>query len=103
MKLTLDVYIKAVLTAIALFLGMLVAQPLLRPVSAFAQAENAGFYIEPGTTVIRRPDGSSPGEGKIVVDLRSGDVWGFPTNLAGAPYPIATVGQPAVSKAVYLG
>jgi hypothetical protein len=34
-------------------------------------------------------DGSQQVEGKIVIDMRNGDVWGFPTQSGpGLPYPV---------------
>ena len=73
------------------------------PVEAQSSATN--FYIEPGTVAIRSPDGGGAlGDGKMVIDLKTGDVWGFPTNSAGSPYPIDTTSnKPPVSKPVYLG
>jgi hypothetical protein len=39
----------------------------------------------------------------MVVDLRNGDVWGFPT-LLGSPYPVdPTRSQPPTSTPIYLG
>ncbi len=99
-----DLYTKIVLTAIAVLLGLLALRPVLTPVAAQAQSEASNFYIEPGITSIRKPDGSSLRDGKMVVDLRNGDVWGFPTMVQGARYPIDVVsGKAAVSKPVYLG
>ena len=45
------------------------------------------FYIEPGTHMLRAPGGSLQVLGKVVVDMKTGDVWGFPT-LSADPYPI---------------
>jgi hypothetical protein len=70
------------------------------------QAQTTGVYpvyIEPGTRMLRAPDGSTRVFGKVVVDLRGGGIWGFPT-LADSPYPIDTTSpQPPVSKPIYLG
>lgn len=49
------------------------------------------FYFEPGTQMLRAPDGSRQVYGRVVVDMRNGDVWGFPTNTADT-YPVNTVG-----------
>jgi hypothetical protein len=41
--------------------------------------------------------------GKVVVDLRNGNVWGFPTT-ADQPYPVdVTSQQPPTSKPFLLG
>ncbi|MBZ5611173.1 MAG: hypothetical protein LAP38_23165 [Acidobacteriia bacterium] len=99
-----DLYTKSVLTAIAVLLGVLALRPVLRPIPAQAQSEGRTLYIEPGVTMIRKPDGSSLGDGKMVVDLKSGDVWGFPTMVLNARYPVdVSNSKPAVSKPVYLG
>ena len=40
---------------------------------------------------------------QVMIDMRNGDIWGFPT-LASTPYPIDTTkSQPAVSPPIYLG
>ena len=60
----------------------------------------------PGTTPIRNLNGGIPGDGKIVINMSTGDVWGFPTHGAGAPYPVEALNpndRPPVSRPVYLG
>ena len=99
-----DLYTKAVLTAIAILLGILVLRPVGEPGSVQAQGEDySRLYVEPGTTILRSPDGSGQGQGKVVIDRANGDVWGFPT-ASSAPFPVdVTSQQPPVSKPVYLG
>ena len=65
----------------------------------------ANLYIEPGTVPLRAPDsGGAIGDGKMVIDLKTGNVWGFPTNAIGSPYPIDPTGnKPPTSKPVYIG
>jgi hypothetical protein len=96
-------YTKVVLTVIALLLAAL----LMRPVPVGAQTEAPNLYIEPGTSPIRNLKGGGiTGEGKVVINLSTGEVWGFPTHSAGAPYPIdslAADGRPLVVKPIYLG
>jgi hypothetical protein len=42
-------------------------------------------------------------QGKVVIDLRTGEVWGFPT-LDRVPYPVDwTKPTPPVSSPMYLG
>ena len=99
------VYTNVALTVIAIFLGVIALRPLAAParVSAQAASEASHFYIEPRTTFLRRPDGRAQAEGKVVVDLRTGDIWGFPT-LEGVPYPVDRMkNEPAVSEPMYLG
>jgi hypothetical protein len=41
--------------------------------------------------------------GKVVIDMRNGDIWGFPTLVQG-PYPIDTASsKPPTSRPMYLG
>jgi hypothetical protein len=95
----------AILTAGIVILAGMVWQsnPITRPVQA--QPLSTNLYIEPGTVSIRNPDGGGTiGDGKMVVDLKTGDVWGFPTNLTGSPYPVDPINKtPPISKPVYLG
>jgi len=95
-------YIKAVLTIIALLLAVLAMRPA--PVRADNEAQT--LFVEPGTTPIRNLNGGIPGEGKVVINMSTGEVWGFPTHGAGAPYPIDSLNlneRTPVSKPVYLG
>jgi hypothetical protein len=46
------------------------------------------FYIEPGVAMLRAHDGGRQVLGKVVIDLRNGNIWGFPT-LTQDPYPAA--------------
>src|SRR5262245_59167574 len=84
---TPDIYAKTVLTLIAVLLGIIALRPATNPPVAAAQSSYGHLYIEPGTTTLRKPDGKAQLEGKLVIDLRNGDIWGFPT-LTSAPYPV---------------
>lgn len=93
-------YTKAVLTAIALLLAALV----MRPAPVNADNESATFFVEPGTTAIRNLNGGVPSDGKVVINMSTGEVWGFPTHAAGAPYPIDSMNERSpVSRPIYLG
>jgi hypothetical protein len=99
----IDIYTKVVLTVIAVLLGMLVLKPAVSPAPVQAQADYSDIFIEPATTVVRAPDGTGTYQGKVVIDRRNGDVYGFPTDT-NAPYPFTTTtSQPPVSKPIYLG
>jgi hypothetical protein len=75
------------LFVIAIALTAIAARPFFSPKPAQAQSSSGyPFYIEPGTNMLRAPDGSRQVYGKVVVDLRTGKVWGFPT-LTPDPYP----------------
>jgi hypothetical protein len=61
------------------------------------------FYIEPGTAMLRAPDGSRQVLGKVVVDMRNGDIWGFPT-FTQDPYPaVGANSTPPTSHLFLLG
>jgi hypothetical protein len=53
---------------------------------------------------LRAPDGSKQVYGKVVVDMTTGKVWGFPT-LAPQSYPSANMqnNKPPVSRPFELG
>ncbi len=98
-----DIYTKVVFTTIAILLAVSALFPEREMRKVYAQSEQSWFYWEPGTTVIRTVDGLGKVQGKIAIDLRNGDVWGFPTG-AGVPYPVVTTShEPPWSKAIYLG
>ena len=78
------------LTVIAVSLGI-IALPTGGPACRFTQADYSYLYVEPQTTMLRKPDGSQQVEGKIVTDMRNGDVWGFATlSGLGLPYQAAS-------------
>lgn len=101
----IDLYTKVALTVIAGLLAVIAFRPFVLTTDLVqAQTDRPMVYVEPGTTTIRSPDGGSQGEGKMMINLRNGDIWGFPTMYAGAPYPIDSLNsKPAVAKAIYLG
>jgi hypothetical protein len=104
MTVRLDLYSKSVLTVIALLLAMLVMRP--SQVHADSNDSPAPFYVEPGTSPIRNLNGGVPGDGKVVINMTNGEVWGFPTHGAGAPYPIDALNlnnKTPIAKPVYLG
>ena len=87
----LGYFAKAALIVIAALLAMHIFHEFSAPRAAYAQSSVSPYavYIEPGVTMLRAPDGSRQVLGKVVVDLRNGNVWGFPTNAA-SPYPVDT-------------
>ena len=100
----LDRFTKAMLIVIAVLVGMIVFRPVVQPAPVPAQASEAyPFSIEPGYTMLRKPDGTSQVYGKVVVDARNGDIWGFPTIVEG-PYPVDNTKSVAPkSHPMYLG
>jgi hypothetical protein len=98
-----DLYTKLILTIIALLLTAIVFRPVVRPIPVHAQADLPIFYVEPGNTLVRKPNGDMQGQGKMFIDLRTGDIWGFPT-APDYPYPVDFINNtPPVSTAIFLG
>lgn len=97
------------LLVIALALIAIALKPLRQPRPAQAQAAppqttaSDPLYIEPGVVMLRSLDGNTQVFGKMVVDLNTGSIWGFPT-LTGQPYPVdISSTKPPVSHAMFLG
>ena len=99
-----DRFVKLMLVVIASLLALIALRPLAQPVPVRAQADDGyPFYVEPGYTMLRKPDGTAQVYGKMVIDMRNGDIWGFPT-LSQSPYPIDTAQtKPPHSSPMYLG
>ena len=99
-----DRFMQTILLLTALLLSVIAVRPYL--IAQRVEAQSSGrydFYIEPGTHMLRAPGGSLQVLGKVVVDMKTGDVWGFPT-LSADPYPIdITKPEPPTSKPIYLG
>jgi len=99
-----DRFVKLMLVVIASLLALIALRPLAQPVPVRAQADDGyPFYVEPGYTMLRKPDGTAQVYGKMVIDMRNGDIWGFPT-LTQSPYPIDSAQtKPPRSAPMYLG
>jgi hypothetical protein len=83
----IDRVVRSLLLVIAVSLAAIALHPYIAPGAVMAQSGDAhDVYVEPGTAMLRAPDGSRQVLGKVVVDLRNGNVWGFPT-LTQDPYP----------------
>jgi len=100
----IDRLVKILLFVIAVSLAAIALRPYLAPPPAMAQSGDAyPLYIEPGTNILRAPDGSRSAMGKVVIDLRDGNIWGFPT-LSPDPYPSpGTNSTPPTSHPFLLG
>jgi hypothetical protein len=60
------------------------------------------MYFEPGVYMLRKPQGGQV-LGKVAVNLRTGNVYGFPTTTSD-PYPASPVdNKPQISHAISLG
>jgi hypothetical protein len=92
------------LLVIAVALVAIAIEPYIKPRPAQAQVmADYPLYFEPGVYLLRAPDGTSQIYGKVVVDLRSGRIFGFPT-YGQQPYPIdITTTKPITSKPIVLG
>ena len=92
------------LSIIAVALVAIAMEPIFVPHPAEAQSGAPyPFYIEPGSEMLRAPDGSKQVYGKVVVDLSTGKIWGFPTN-APQSYPSAGMqNKPPTSRPFELG
>ncbi|MGC2404386.1 MAG: hypothetical protein WA510_31630 [Acidobacteriaceae bacterium] len=91
------------LFVIAVALVAIAVQPLFSPHPAEAQSAVYPFYIEPGFEMLRAPDGSKQVFGKVVVDMRTGKIWGFPTNAPQSYPSSALTGKAPVSRPFELG
>ena len=98
-----DRFVRVALSLIVLLLGVIALRPIADPKPVHAQPSASDLYIEPGVFPLRAPDGSKELFGKVVVDLSTGRIWGFPTGSK-APYPIVvTESAPPTSKPFLLG
>jgi hypothetical protein len=99
---TIDRSVKFLLAVIAVSLGMIALHPYVTPSVVEAQSgEVHPFYIEPGVAMLRAPDGSRQVLGRVVIDMRNGNVWGFPT-LTQDPYPAAGANTTAPTSHPFL-
>jgi hypothetical protein len=99
-----DLVTKSLLALIAVALGAIAIRPYIAPAPAIAQnAAPYPVYIEPGVQMLKSSDGSKQVYGRMVVDLRTGKIWGFPT-ITTDPYPFdALNSKPQTSHPFELG
>jgi hypothetical protein len=98
-----DTYTRVILTIIAVALVAIALRPLIHPTTAAAQSRSQDLYIEPGVYLLRAPDAMKQQLGKVVVDLHTGNIWGFPT-ASDTPYPVMVSGStPPTSEPFLLG
>jgi hypothetical protein len=99
-----DRIVKFLLLIIAVSLAAIALHSYVAlPVVQAQSGDVRPFYIEPGVAMLRAPDGSRQVMGKVVIDLRNGNIWGFPT-LTQDPYPSAgTNTTPPTSHPFLLG
>jgi len=91
------------LSIIAAALVGIAVRPIFEPRTAEAQSTVYPLYIEPGSELLRTPDGTTQVYGKVMVDMRTGKIWGFPTN-APQSYPSNGLqNKPPTSRPFELG
>lgn len=98
-----DVVSKLLLSVIAIALVAIAIRPYIAPGAAHAQSTAYPVYIEPGVQMLKTSDRSKQVYGRMVVDLRTGKIWGFPT-MTTDPYPFnALNSKPQTSHPFELG
>lgn len=98
-----DVVSKLLLSVIAIAMVAIAIRPYIAPGAAHAQSTAYPVYIEPGVQMLKTSDGSKQVYGRMVVDLRTGKIWGFPT-MTTDPYPFnALNSKPQTSHPFELG
>lgn len=103
MPMRVDWVVRLSSVIIAVALTVIAFRPMADPPAVSADSDPFPFYIEPGVEMLRYPDGSAQVYGKVVVDLRNGKIWGFPTG-GQSPYPVdTTTPKPPTARPVYLG
>jgi hypothetical protein len=71
----LDWFVKLLLLLIVVLPGILVLGPYLQLAPVHAQSiDGRSFYVEPGYTMLRKPDGSGQMYGKMMIDMHTGDI-----------------------------
>lgn len=95
--------VQVVVISVSLFIDGISFHEWLIPAHAQAEAGRYNFYIEPGNVTIQPPDKSGQFYGKLMVDMDTGNIRGFPTMTA-SPYPVDSIHSAApVSHPIYLG
>jgi hypothetical protein len=98
-----DRFVKLLLLVIAVATSVIALRPYLAPTVVKAQdgTNPYPFYIEPGTYMLRAPDASRQVLGRVVIDMRNGNVWGFPTTSSD-PYPSSPASSTPVTSHPFL-
>jgi hypothetical protein len=99
-----DSMTKLLLSVIAIALIAIAIRPYMAPGPAHAQSGVAyPVYIEPGVQMLKSSNSRKQVYGRVVVDLRTGKIWGFPT-ITTDPYPFdALNSKPQISRPFELG
>ena len=80
-----DLYTKIILTTIAALLGILALRPLAAPLTVRAEGRVPYMLLQFDEKLrqIESPKGSMIG--RLAIDLRTGNIYGFPTDALGYP------------------
>ena len=99
-----DALTHTLLALIAIALIAIAIRPYIAPTPAQAQSASAyPFYIEPGVQMLHRAGVTENLYGRVVIDMRSGKIWGFPTGTIDT-YPSNSLDEkPVTSHPLYLG
>jgi hypothetical protein len=91
------------LAVIAVALTVIAVRPYMQPTPVAAQTGNSDpLFVEPGVFMLRVPNGGQV-LGKVVTNLRTGGISGFPTG-GPDPYPVSlSDSKPQVSRPIQLG
>jgi hypothetical protein len=97
-----DCYTKVMLTLLTIFTGVLALRQLLEPARVAAQNPPLRqLHFHERLLTFGAPKGGSY-LGRVAIDLKTGNVYGFPTDAAG--YPMTTNREElTVSRPVLLG
>lgn len=99
-----DALTNTLLALIAVALIAIAIRPYIAPAPAQAQSASAyPFYIEPGVAMLHRAGVTENLYGRVVVDMRSGKIWGFPTGTIDTYPTNALDPKPVTSHPLYLG
>ena len=97
-----DLYTKIVLTAIAVFLGMLALRPLAQPQAAGAEGRIPYTLLQFDQSLSQIQSSKGSTMGRVAIDLRTGNIYGFPTDALGYPRDPAK-SETVVSEPILLG
>lgn len=95
--------VQVLVLSVAIFLAGMSFHRWFAPARVAAESQSYNFYVEPGSVTMQPPDKSGQFYGKMMVDMETGNIWGFPTIVA-SPYPVDAVHtSPPTSHPVFLG
>lgn len=93
---------QSLLAVIAAALLVIALRPYAAPAPVHADDAADPFWFEPGVYALRIPQGGQA-YGKVAINLRTGNLWGFPTNSSD-PYPVSPLdAKPLTSRPMPLG